>query len=191
MSEFENLKLFLKKKKETFNRHLRELKRRDQTNLYKDKDNLLDAAAYLKILAGFIFGILFAKMKTTGFSHVIMGVVILGAVPLFLMQNWLRYPPEKSIEWGGPFSLASDGMGAGLASLILTWSVCHSMWNVWKSDVCLCVCVWRVRREPNESSLTFFLLCEERERASARPHEQKDIKSRGKEKITVNVYDTT
>jgi hypothetical protein len=130
MSEFENLKLFLKKKKETFNRHLRELKRRDQTNLYKDKDNLLDAAAYLKILAGFIFGILCATMNTTGFSHVIMGVVILGAVPLFLMQNWLRYPPEKSIEWGGPFSLASDGMGAGLASLILTWSVCHSMWNV-------------------------------------------------------------
>ena len=109
MSEFENLKLFLKKKKETCNRHLRELKRRDQTNLYKDKDNLLDAAAYLKILAGFIFGILFAKMKTTGFSHVIMGVVILGAVPLFLMQNWLRYPPEKSIEWEGLFFLPAMG----------------------------------------------------------------------------------
>jgi hypothetical protein len=128
--EFENLKLFLKKKKETCNRHLQELKRRDRTNLYKDKDNMLDASAYLKILAGFLFGIMFAKMKTTGFTHVVMGVVILGAVPLFLMQNWLRYPPEKSIEWGGPFSLASDGMGAGLASLILTWSVCHSMWNV-------------------------------------------------------------
>jgi len=91
---------------------------------------VLDLAAYDKILAGFFFVIFFENIKTTGFLHVLMGVVILGTVPLFLMQNWLKYPAEKSIEWGGPISLATDGLGPGLASLILTWSVCHSMWNV-------------------------------------------------------------
>ena len=128
--EIQNLKLFLEKKKAKCAQHLRELKRRDRTNLYKEKDNVLDLSAYAKILAGFVFGICFAKIKTTGFSHVLMGVVIIGTVPLFLMQNWLKYPAEKSIEWGGPISLATDGLGPGLASLILTWSVCHSMWNV-------------------------------------------------------------
>ena len=101
MYEIQNLRLFLEKKKAKCAQHLRELKRRDRTNLYKDKDNVLDLSAYAKILAGFVFGICFAKIKTTGFSHVFMGVVIIGTVPLFLMQNWLKYPAEKSIEWVG------------------------------------------------------------------------------------------
>ena len=48
---------------------------------------------------------------------------------MVLSQHWLKHPPEKSIEWGGPFALASDGIGAGLASLVVTWSVCHSAWT--------------------------------------------------------------
>jgi hypothetical protein len=56
--------------------------------------------------------------------------------------------------------------------------------------VCLRVRVTRIPRTEREYSLTFFLPCEERERASARPHEQKDIIERERE-ITENVYDTT
>ena len=54
--EIQNLKLFLEKKKAKCAQHLRELKRRDRTNLYEEKDNVLDVSAYAKILAGFVFG---------------------------------------------------------------------------------------------------------------------------------------
>ena len=102
----------------------------DGTNtLYDTKDAVLDCSAYLKIVFGALLGMAYAKMQTVGFAHFIVGGVVLGSIPMVLSQHWLKHPPEKSIEWGGPFALASDGIGAGLASLVVTWSVCHSAWN--------------------------------------------------------------
>ena len=97
--------------------------------LYDTKDAVLDCSAYLKIVFGALLGMAYAKMQTVGFAHFIVGGVVLGSIPMVLSQHWLKNPPEKSIEWGGPFALASDGIGAGLASLVVTWSVCHSAWN--------------------------------------------------------------
>ena len=124
---------FLRAKHRTFGVHLDALRRRggDGTNntLYDTKDAVLDCSAYLKIVFGALLGMAYAKMQTVGFAHFIVGGVVLGSIPMVLSQHWLKHPPEKSIEWGGPFALASDGIGAGLASLVLTWSVCHSAWN--------------------------------------------------------------
>ena len=124
---------FLRAKHRTFGVHLDALRRRggDGTNntLYDTKDAILDCSAYLKIVFGALLGMAYAKMQTVGFAHFIVGGVVLGSIPMVLSQHWLKHPPEKSIEWGGPFALASDGIGAGLASLVLTWSVCHSAWN--------------------------------------------------------------
>ena len=123
---------FLRAKHRTFDVHLDALRRRggDGTNtLYDTKDAVLDCSAYLKIVFGALLGMAYAKMQTVGFAHFIVGGVVLGSIPMVLSQHWLKHPPEKSIEWGGPFALASDGIGAGLASLVVTWSVCHSAWN--------------------------------------------------------------
>ena len=91
----------------------------DGTNtLYDTKDAVLDCSAYLKIVFGALLGMAYAKMQTVGLAHFIVGGLVLGSIPMVLSQHWLKHPPEKSIEWGGPFALASDGIGAGLASLV-------------------------------------------------------------------------
>ena len=121
---------FLRDKRRVLGVHLAALAQRgDGTTLYDNKDAVLDCSAYLKIVLGALLGMAYAKMQTVGFAHLIVGGIVLGSVPMVLSQHWLRHPPEKSIEWGGPFALASDGIGAGLASLVATWSVCHSAWN--------------------------------------------------------------
>ena len=122
---------FLRAKHRTFGVHLEALRRRgDGTNtLYDTKDAVVDCSAYLKIVLGALLGMAYAKMHAVGIAHFVVGGIVLGSIPMVLSQHWLGHPPEKSIEWGGPFALASDGIGAGLASLVVTWSVCHSAWN--------------------------------------------------------------
>jgi len=128
--ELENLRKFLRKKLKKSQEFAKELIRRDRSGKFRNKDDLLDCAQYVKMLFGCLLGLAYAKMRTEGLLHLFMGLFIVGSAPLFLMQTVLGYAPEKTIEWGGPFAMFTDGIGAGIASLILSWASFHTYLNV-------------------------------------------------------------